>query len=414
MSIAEASVADKVARAAAARREGRLAEARGLLEEAVAAAPAHGPALNMLGLVAASQGEGAKGIEFLQRAAAADPKAPPVWLNLAELHRANDDSEAEIAALDKALAIDPYLLPALLKKAQALERTGRMADSAKLYRTLLSITPNAEALPPPIREALAHGRALLAAVGEGRLATMEPPLAEVGQRFPGADLSRARGYAEHLAGVRKVYQQQPTDEHFPYLPAIEFFPREHFPWFEELEAATDAIRSELLSIFAEEAGAFRPYVEFGPTTPVNQWAELNHSPRWSAWFLWKDGVRQDRNCARCPATAAALEAVPLLDIPGKGPSVMFSVLEPHTRIPPHTGSSNVRTTVHLPLVVPDNCGFRVGADVRAWREGEAWAFDDTIEHEAWNDSDRTRTILILDTWNPLLSEAERAAVRAVT
>jgi aspartyl/asparaginyl beta-hydroxylase (cupin superfamily) len=73
----------------------------------------------------------------------------------------------------------------------------------------------------------------------------------------------------------------------------------------------------------------------------------------------------------------------------------------------------VRATVHLPLVIPDDCGFRVGATTRAWRTGEAWTFDDTIEHEAWNDSDQSRAILILDIWNPLLTEAERAAVRVL-
>ena len=92
---------------------------------------------------------------------------------------------------------------------------------------------------------------------------------------------------------------------------------------------------------------------------------------------------------------------------------MFSILEPRTRIPPHTGSSNVRTTVHLPLVVPEGCGFRVGSETRTSEAGKAWAFDDTIEHEAWNDSDAPRAILILDAWNPLLTEAERAAVRVV-
>jgi len=92
---------------------------------------------------------------------------------------------------------------------------------------------------------------------------------------------------------------------------------------------------------------------------------------------------------------------------------MFSILAPRTRIPPHTGSNNVRTTAHLPLVVPDGCGFRVGAETRAWRVGTAWAFDDTIEHEAWNDSDEPRAIFIFHVWNPLLTAAERAAVRAV-
>jgi aspartyl/asparaginyl beta-hydroxylase (cupin superfamily) len=129
--------------------------------------------------------------------------------------------------------------------------------------------------------------------------------------------------------------------------------------------------------------------------------------------MWEDGVRNDEHCRRCPATAALLDELPLLDLPGKGPTAMFSILAPHTRIPPHTGSSNVRVTIHLPLVVPPSCGFRVGAETRSWEEGRAWAFDDTIEHEAWNDSGSPRAILIVDAWNPLLSEAERSAIRVI-
>ena len=124
-------------------------------------------------------------------------------------------------------------------------------------------------------------------------------------------------------------------------------------------------------------------------------------------------MRQDANLAACPRSAELLASLPLLDIAGKAPSVMFSVLAPRTRIPAHHGSSNVRVTVHLPLIVPPGCGFRVGGETREWREGKAWAFDDTIEHEAWNDSDQPRIILILDAWNPYLTEAERAAVRVV-
>jgi len=45
--------------------------------------------------------------------------------------------------------------------------------------------------------------------------------------------------------------------------------------------------------------------------------------------------------------------------------------------------------------------------------GRAFVFDDTIEHEAVNSTDRDRAVLILDTWNPLLTEAERAAVRVI-
>ncbi len=92
---------------------------------------------------------------------------------------------------------------------------------------------------------------------------------------------------------------------------------------------------------------------------------------------------------------------------------MFSVLAPRTHIPPHTGSSNTRMVVHLPLVLPPNCAFRVGNDTRDWKMGEAWVFDDTIEHEAWNNSPQTRSILIFDVWNPYLSAAERELVAAM-
>jgi aspartyl/asparaginyl beta-hydroxylase (cupin superfamily) len=68
--------------------------------------------------------------------------------------------------------------------------------------------------------------------------------------------------------------------------------------------------------------------------------------------------------------------------------------------------------VHLPLVVPAGCAFRVGNETREWVPGKAWVFDDTIEHEAWNDSDQLRTVLIFDIWHPDLTEAERELVRA--
>ena len=104
----------------------------------------------------------------------------------------------------------------------------------------------------------------------------------------------------------------------------------------------------------------------------------------------------------------------MADVAGHAPTAFFSILKPKTRIPPHTGVSNTRLVVHLPLFVPPGCGFRVGSETREWRPGSAWVFDDTIEHEAWNDSDQPRAILIFDIWNPYLSAAERAIVREAT
>jgi aspartyl/asparaginyl beta-hydroxylase (cupin superfamily) len=401
------------ARASEAWRQGRHEAATELLEAMIAYEPGHVTALNTLGLIAINRGDGGTALRYLERAAAADPGTPGIWFNHFQALELAGDLEQGLASLDRALAIDPYYVPALLKKAESLEKLGRRSESADLYRRIIEASPDLDRLPEAARQALANGREVVRAEDAARAEALARPLADIRAAFPDADLGRAEAYAEQRTGGRKVYVQQPVDGHFPYLPAIEFFAREHFPWLANLEARTGEIREEFLALLEQEDAGFRPYVAFGPTQPVNQWAELNHSRRWSAWFFWQDGEKQAANCALCPATAAILESLPLLDLPGKGPTVMFSILEPRTHIPPHTGSNNVRTTVHLPLVIPDGCGFRVGSQVRSWRVGEAWAFDDTIEHEAWNDSDEPRAILILDVWNPLLSEAERALVRVV-
>jgi aspartyl/asparaginyl beta-hydroxylase (cupin superfamily) len=97
-------------------------------------------------------------------------------------------------------------------------------------------------------------------------------------------------------------------------------------------------------------------------------------------------------------------------LPNFSPTAMFSCLEARTTIPPHCGETNTRLIVHLPLIVPAGCWFRVGNEVREWQYGRAFAFDDTIEHEARNDSDELRVVLIFDVWNPALSAAERDLV----
>ena len=108
-----------------------------------------------------------------------------------------------------------------------------------------------------------------------------------------------------------------------------------------------------------------------------------------------------------------LGRLPQPDIPGAGPNAMFSLLAPRTVIPSHVGDNNARLVCHLPLIVPEGCWFRVGAETRYWRRGEAFVFDDTIEHEAANPSDELRIVFIFDLWHPGLTEAEREAVRQV-
>ncbi|NJO13588.1 MAG: aspartyl/asparaginyl beta-hydroxylase domain-containing protein, partial [Gammaproteobacteria bacterium] len=228
-----------------------------------------------------------------------------------------------------------------------------------------------------------------------------------------AERRRLDTFIDTATRKRKRYQQEPSDYYYPGLPAIEFYEREEFPWLPGFEAATPAIQNELGAVLEADEQGFAPYIQYEEHMPLEQWRELNKSPRWSAFHFYRLAEPIAERCQRAPATMAALRQLPQAQVDKRSPTAMFSVLKPRTRIPPHTGVANFRLVAHLPLVLPDQCGFRVGSQTREWRIGEGWVFDDTIEHEAWNDSDQTRIIFICDVWSPRLSEPERAAIRAV-
>ena len=255
-----------------------------------------------------------------------------------------------------------------------------------------------------------HARAFVAGRQQALAAAVDTDLAVALGTASERDRRRASAAADLMLGRRKVFANECHGFHYPFLPADEYFDRGHFPWLPRLEAATPVIREELEAILASADPGLSPYIDMPPGTPRNLWSELDRSPDWSALHLWRDGERIDAVCERAPRTAELVEALPLARIPGRAPAVFFSILKAGKQIPPHTGVTNIRSIVHLPLIVPENCGFRVGSETREWLQGEAFAFDDTIEHEAWNRSDQDRALLILDCWNPHLSEDEREII----
>jgi len=400
-----------VSAAQQAMQAGRLEEAARLWSQLLGIVPEHPQALFHLAQQRMAQKDYAGAIHLLQRAERADPKAPAIALNLAFAHRAQSNAAPELEALDRALAIDPYYLPALLAKGQAAERANKPRQAARIYKNALTIAPADDQIPASLQNSVQHARRVVEANAASLQTHLDEALSRARQAHQDAIRpARFEMCKEALLGRKKIYTQQPTMLHYPELPPIQFYDNAEFSWIGRLEAAAGTIREELIALLEDSAGGpkgFRPYVQHPPGAPLNQWEALNYSPRWSAYFLWEDGERKEEHCARCPETAAIAQSMPLANIPGYAPAVFFSVLEPHTRIPAHTGVTNIRLIVHLPLIVPPNCGFRVGNDSRAVEAGKAWVFDDTIEHEAWNESDQNRFILIFDIWNPLLSPAER-------
>ena len=391
--------------AAAARQRGQAAAELALLDRAVAAHPHDPQANNARGMRALGDRDFARAATHFALAAAADPGEPALRLNLATAHRNAGDAAGERAALQAALDIDQLQFIAQLRMAELLEREGQLSQAVKHWSAVVQLATGMTDRPPLVADALGRGQRFLADHTAAFAASLERDL---GDLPADATTHRFRACVDHMLGRRRVFRNECAGVYYPFLPADEFFDRALFPWFAAVEAHTDAIRAEALALLADPGEALRPYVRLDPGTPQNKWTALDKSLEWGACFLWEYGVENSAVTARCPATAAALAAAPQNQVPGKAPSAFFSILKPGGHIPPHTGVTNTRAIVHLPLIVPDGCAFRVGGETRAWREGEAFAFDDTIEHEAWNRSDAQRIVLIFDVWNPHLSAAEQA------
>ena len=351
--------------------------------------------------------------EILRRALEAHGDRPPLWLNLAACQRALGETDAALESVETALRFQPRSFRALLMKASLLEKKGQVRQAASLYGAATGLAPPEDTLDSATLTALRHGREVHARWVEELSAHISSEIGGLRGRAGGEEARRTDAFVDFALGRRRNFRQEPTDFFYPGLPAIEFHERAQFPWLPALEAATAAIRSELLAVLREDFKDFVPYIDYPDGLPLDQWTELNRSLRWGAFHLFLNGEPVADNVRRCPQTVQALAQVPQPQVRRRSPAAMFSALQPRTRIPPHTGVANTRLVVHLPLVVPPGCAFRVGNETRPWVEGEAWVFDDTMEHEAWNDSDRPRVILICDVWNPRLNAQEQALVAAV-
>jgi len=205
-------------------------------------------------------------------------------------------------------------------------------------------------------------------------------------------------------------EQRPHIFFVPELPAIPVFSDEHIPWRHDLQQAVDDIRREFIAAQAEKEAA--PYVEMPASALGDDWTPLAQSMNWSAFHVYKKGLAVDDMLAIFPATMAALDNVPLLQIDGNPSEVLFSVLQGNKRIPPHYGLANTDVTVHLPIVTTTGSGIRVVDKSYDWEYGKVFAFDDAFIHESWNDNAEARVNLLFEAWHPDLSEHERGAVSA--
>jgi aspartyl/asparaginyl beta-hydroxylase (cupin superfamily) len=338
-----------------------------------------------------------------------------IWLLLATVCRAQRDTRAEEVALDEVLEMEPRAVRALIMKADCRVAAGDPRVAATLYKKARNIAagealPPGQSLPPDLVAELRRAEVAAAQLDARYAAHMEASLTAQGLP-PESRSYRFQQSLDILADRKRVFFQDPTGFFYPELPHVQFYDRADFDWVPAVEAATDAIREELLAVMATGIGDFHPYIRPEPNQP--RYHPLFNKTEWSALFFVENGKLNEETIARCPRTWEAMQAAPMPWIAGWEPTVMFSLLRAKTVIPAHTGTHNTRLICHLPLIVPPDCGFRVGNQVREWEVGKLIIFDDTIEHEAWNNSDEDRVVLIFCVWRPELSEQEKREVSAL-
>jgi len=341
---------------------------------------------------------------FFDRATREGGDDAAAWFGLSRVHRSLGAPAEENIALDRALSLDPKHLPALLAKGDLLAKVGDARAADAYYGAGLKLAASIPSLSAEWREELRRVEALRQGFAREYEAHLMQALAGLGLGGPGTE--RFVHAVELLLGKKQIYLQQPKYFFYPELPHVQFFDRRSFPWVDTLEGEFEAIRAEAQALIEADVG-FEPYVQRDPNRPAFDPRGLMDNPNWGAFYLVKDGAPVAQNAALCPRTFAALGQVPLCRLENRTPAVLFSLLRPGTRIPPHHGFTNARVIAHLPLIVPRDCALRVGNETRAWREGEVMIFDDSIEHEAWNRSGAPRIVLIFDVWRPELSAQER-------
>jgi len=376
-------------------------------------------AATALARFAMDRGDAMRASRLLERARLQAPDEPQLAVNLGFAYAASGRPAAARTLLEQTVERAPAFAQAWLHLGQLRDAMGdaRGADRA-WFQAIKRAQSRGEwmderSTPPwllqPVLQAMAR-------VATGRRQLFFAAFEALRQQHGPDALKRVdralTGYLREWEAVPPDARQRPKFFYFPDIPATPYLDPYLQPWMQRLVDAYPAIRAEALAVMAQPE-QLRSFMTFKDGDRVQDYVSGDGPrPSWDAFFFYRHGKRYDENHLRCPQTSALLESIELCRIRDQAPEVCFSVLTPGSHIMPHHGVTNTRVVVHLPLVVPANCALNiVGGDPHHWQEGVPMMFDDTFQHEAWNRSDSTRVILLMDCWNPHLTDVERLAVK---
>lgn len=397
----------------------RIADAEAIYRDILKTAPDTPEALNFVAMCALARGDFASAQRELEHAAHLNPAEPEIWKNLGIVHLAQHRGDDALDAFDRALGLEPMHFAARLHRGAALEQLGRVDDATAAYFGALAAAQsrgkwrNDMTTPPGLRAAVKHAIAFVETHRKRILMELLQPLRD---KHGATSLTRVEQGLEIYLGDRPANYPDPHQFckffYVPGLTAQPYYPRELFSWHAELEKHTETIREELRGVLDQPIGV-EPFLGTNDNRLLkeqNLLAGVGGEAQWNSFFFHRHGEVFEQNARRCPRTTEILGTLPLVHIREHAPEVLFSILTPGSHILKHHGVTNTRLVTHLPLIIPEDCAISVGGVEHAWQEGRCVTFDDTFEHEAWNKSDKVRAVMILDSWHPDLTEAEREAV----
>lgn len=398
---------------------GEVLQAEMLLRSLLAEHPDCTPARLVVADYIVERGDFDGALQWL-RAPQADDADGQLGFAIARVQFARGDPAAARAALEAVLQRLPRFLEAWLMLGEVCDVLGD-TQAALRARTHLFAEANAQGrwTSPQTTEPQWHNavRRNIEAYRRDKREHLFAAFAEVRERHGSDSLRRfdraLTGYLREWDATPPDPRQRPKFFWFPDLPPGPYHDPMLQPWAATLRDAWQEIRDEAADLLREDRD-FESFLGLKPGQKApGQIGGAAENAAWDAFFFYNHGKRFDANHERCPRTSALLESIELCRIANEAPEICFSLIRPQSTILPHYGVTNVRLVFHLPLIVPPDCALSAGGVEHHWREGEPMLFDDTYQHEAWNRSNQPRLILLMDCWNPYLTEAEKEASRHV-